>query len=180
MNEYLIIIFCLLILIILSIAIVIGKEKFLVAINMSAFSLISAGLYLLLMAPDVALTEASIGACVSTAIILTSILKIKDYKINYKHNYYFIMLCFLVFIMLVNVVHYLPSFGTGFNLHNQNNILDYYFTHTDRDIKINSFVAAILASFRGFDTFGETVVIYSASVCVFLILATNKYNKKNE
>ena len=46
--------------------------------------------------------------------------------------------------------------------------------NTKSEIGINSFVAAILASYRGFDTLCETCVIFLAGISVLLILGLNK------
>jgi multicomponent Na+:H+ antiporter subunit B len=50
----------------------------------------------------------------------------------------------------------------------------YYIENTKNDIGIPSIVAAILASYRGFDTLGETSVILIAGIAVILILARRR------
>lgn len=39
-----------------------------------------------------------------------------------------------------------------------------------RDVGVENIVTAILASYRGFDTLGETVVIFTAGISVALLL----------
>ena len=41
---------------------------------------------------------------------------------------------------------------------------------TDSDIAIPNIVSAILADFRGYDTLGETFVIFTAGLAVLLVL----------
>ena len=41
---------------------------------------------------------------------------------------------------------------------------------TERDIKIPNLVSAVLADVRGYDTLGETLVIFTAGLAVLLVL----------
>ena len=45
-----------------------------------------------------------------------------------------------------------------------------YVEETPNDIAVPNIVTAVLASYRGFDTLGETVVIFTAGVAVLLLL----------
>lgn len=45
-----------------------------------------------------------------------------------------------------------------------------YIERSFTDIGIDNIVTAILASYRGFDTFGEVVVIFTAGMSVILLL----------
>ena len=67
------IIVILLVLIILSLYTLISRDLLFGAIALSAFSLISALLFYLLYAPDVAITEAAVGAGVSTVVLVWAI-----------------------------------------------------------------------------------------------------------
>ena len=67
------IILILVFLIILSLYTLITKDLLFGAIALSAFSLMSAILFYLLYAPDVAITEAAVGAGVSTVIFVWAI-----------------------------------------------------------------------------------------------------------
>jgi len=49
-------------------------------------------------------------------------------------------------------------------------VAPYYMENTEKVIGIPNVVTAILASFRGYDTFGETVVVFTAALCITLIL----------
>ncbi len=53
----------------------------------------------------------------------------------------------------------------------QNHLTKYYIEHTKSDIGIPSFVAALLASYRGYDTLGETAVILIAGISVLLLFS---------
>jgi multicomponent Na+:H+ antiporter subunit B len=48
-----------------------------------------------------------------------------------------------------------------------------FIAKTAEEIKIPNVVTAVLASYRGYDTFGEVVVIFSAGLGVLLLLGLN-------
>ena len=45
-----------------------------------------------------------------------------------------------------------------------------YMSRTPNEISVPNVVTAVLASYRGYDTMGETVVIFSAALGVMLLL----------
>ena len=63
----------LLILIFLSLFTLLSRDLLFGAFALSAFSLVSAVLFYLLFAPDVAITEAAVGAGVSTVVLVWAI-----------------------------------------------------------------------------------------------------------
>ena len=54
-----------------------------------------------------------------------------------------------------------------------------YVKGAEHDIHMPNIVTAVLASYRGYDTFGETVVIFTAGVGVMLLL-TGRVRKPDE
>lgn len=144
-------------------------------IVLSAISFLLVLIYLLMDAPDVAMTEAAIGACLSTCVLL-NITKTTGETIKKPTNYYKILaiiLCAFLFILLCYVSTDLESFGsTSSPVHSH--ISRYYIENTYKEINIPSFVAAILASYRGFDTLGETTVILIAGLAVLVITSRKK------
>lgn len=180
MNEYLIIIFLLLALITVAIAIIWQRNYLFTTATMSLFSLLSAGLYVVLYAPDVALTEAAIGVCISTVIILSFVTKLNEFSNETTVKLIPFLGCLLFLFILYGLSQSIPEFGISSTPANNSEILSYYNDHTKVDINMGSLVAAILASFRGFDTFGETMVIYTALLCVMLIFSNKKYIVRDE
>ena len=49
-------------------------------------------------------------------------------------------------------------------------VAPHYIEHTDDEIGVPNLVTAVLASYRGYDTWGETTVIFTAGVGVILLL----------
>ncbi len=127
------------------------------------FSLFTVLMYLLLDAPDVAMTEACVG-------VLASIFSVYTVKYIYKKNFLFFDkfnpllfgLTSIIAILLMSVTHDLPNFGqAAFN--------PYYLENTAKDTGIPSVVTSILASYRGYDTLLETLVVLVGSLSVLLI-----------
>lgn len=52
------------------------------------------------------------------------------------------------------------------NLH----VAPYYIEHSEEEVGVENMVSAILADYRGYDTLGETTVIFTAGVSVLLLL----------
>ncbi len=52
------------------------------------------------------------------------------------------------------------------NLH----VAPYYIEHSEEQVGVENIVSAILADYRGYDTLGETTVIFTAGVSVLLLL----------
>ena len=151
------------------------------------FSLLSCLEYLFLSAPDVAMTEAAIGASISSLIIFLSVIVVG--KKNYQNNNVSLIFPFILCLVLMQILFQsflgLPLFGEFDNPSNEH-LMPYYVKNTSKEIGIPSIVAAILASYRGFDTLGEAFVILIAGLIVFSIcfvrteLEDNKIVKNSE
>ncbi len=144
-------------------------------ILMSVFSLFIGICYLFMDAPDVAMTETALGACLSTCVLL-NLVKIVGEDVGSPQKTK-IVLATLLCITLVACLSWasldLPQFGTE-DSPLQTHLTKYYLENTRNDIAIPSVVAAILASYRGYDTLGETTVILIAGLAVLVIISRRK------
>lgn len=122
-------------------------------------------------APDVAMTEAALGACLTSIIMLKVASNLTPKKEIEKNNRLlaFTLSSFLA-VFLIYAGMDLAEFG-DVNSPVHSYVMDYYHENTYSEIGIPSFVAAILASYRGYDTFGETLVIYIAGICCIYLLS---------
>ena len=141
----------------------------------SIFSLIISLCYLLMDAPDVAMTEVSLGAALSTCVMLNVInITGQEYKPCSKIRIITAsILCILFILILAWVSLDFAEFGSH-SSPVQEHLTKYYIQNTKTDIDIPSFTAAVLASYRGFDTLGETTVILIAGLAVLLITSRRK------
>ncbi|MFK8039740.1 MAG: DUF4040 domain-containing protein [Rickettsiaceae bacterium] len=157
-------------------------------ILMSFFSLLISLSYLLMDAPDVAMTEVALGAALSTAVLLniirTTSNKNESYLnfLNLKHYYLkhilALILCICLGLVLIFIGAELPSYGSS-DAAIHNHISQYYIKYAKLEIDIPSMVAALLASYRGYDTLGETSVVLIAGLSVVLILSKCQNKKDN-
>ena len=161
----------------LCICIMFSKSTINIAIYFSLFSLFSVLVYLLTNSPDVAMTEACLGAGFSTAITFSGLKKIRKelnsefisfddgkFLLAFRTSYFL-----LIYIVVIYFGKDLVSEESLENFH-QSHLNKYYINNTDKDIGITSIVAAILASYRGYDTMLETLVILIAGICCCVVL----------
>ena len=134
------------------------------------FSLLSALLFIIMDAVDVAFTEAAVGAGISTVLMLSTLtLTSRHEKKPTRSN----ILPLIIVIITGTVLFYgtldMPNFGSNVSP-SQTHVAKQYIERTPDEIHIPNIVTAVLASYRGYDTLGETAVIFTAGIGVLLIL----------
>ena len=146
----------------------------LLAVSLSVagiFSLLSAGLLVVMDAVDVAFTEAAVGAGISTVLMLGTLALVGHEEHKPKRRP---ILPLLVVAVTGGVLVYgtldMPPFGDPANpIHHH--VAPHYLQESEHEIGIPNVVTSVLASYRGYDTLGETTVIFAAVVGVLLLLA---------
>ncbi|OJH31588.1 Na(+)/H(+) antiporter subunit A [Wolbachia endosymbiont of Armadillidium vulgare] len=157
----------LLLLLTVTIFIVLSKHLVVSAVLMCVFSSLIALIYLIMNAPDVAITEASVGAGLSTVFTFAALSLIKNHEVNLSHSPITLFFMLVLTACLSYFMIQLPGFGSHdapVHLH----VAPYYIENTEKATGIANIVTAVLASFRGYDTFGETIVVFTAALCVIL------------
>ncbi len=167
----------LMILSVISIKLIFCKSLLETVIINSIFSLLISLSYLLMDAPDVAMTEVALGSCLSTCVFLSFLSRLPlfqkfDGKYETKPTRLISssLVCAIFIIVFTFLGIELPEYGYD-NSPLHTNITKYYIEHTKEDIGVPSFVAAILASYRGYDTLGETIVVLIAGISVLLLFS---------
>lgn len=163
-----------------ALAIVQLRRLFAVVMLSSAFSLLSAGLFVSLDAVDVAFTEAAVGAGVSTVLMLGTLALTSREEKQPTHTP---LLPLLVVLVAGGALIYgtldLPVFGDPLApIHHH--VAPAYIERTPQEIGVPNIVTAVLASYRGFDTLGETTVIFTAGIGVLLLLHRASRPKPNK
>jgi len=136
------------------------------------YSLLSAGLLVTLDAVDVAFTEAAVGAGISTVLFLGTLALVGHEE---KEQQYKPIIPFFVVLVTGAALVYgtldMPPFGDPSNpIHHH--VADHYLEESEHEVgHIPNVVTSVLASYRGYDTMGETTVIFTALVGVLLLLA---------
>lgn len=144
-------------------------------ILMSILSLLSVVCYLLMDAPDVAMTEASLSASLSTCIFLNLLKTVPNtyYKVSKCKVIPALILCLILAFFFIIASSELPLDGNP-DKNLQLHLTKYYFHNIKKDIGISSIVTGILASYRGYDTLAETSVILISGIAVAFILGDTK------
>jgi len=135
------------------------------------YSLLSAGLFVVMDAVDVAFTEAAVGAGISTVLMLGTLALVGHQEKKPRRPA--IVPLFVVLVtggILVYGTSQMPPFGHADNPIHQH-VAPYYLEESEREIDIPNVVTSVLASYRGYDTMGETAVVFTAMVGVLLLLA---------
>jgi multicomponent Na+:H+ antiporter subunit B len=164
--------------VLVAIATISSKDLMTSTILMGLFSLLMASEYIILGAADVAFTEAAVGAGISTILLLLALFLVGSKEKRAKGS---LILPIIVVIFVTAGLLYatfdMPAFGNS-SAPSQVHIAPYYLENTATDIGIPSTVTAILASYRGYDTMGETIVIFTAALVVMLLLG--RFDKKED
>ncbi|QCW02474.1 DUF4040 domain-containing protein [Natrinema pallidum] len=146
-----------------------------VIIVFGAYSLGMAILYTFLLAPDVAMTEAAIGAGVTTLLLLLTIARTtrpSTDRLSERIHVPAVVVVGAFVLLLCSVV--LPEMyavgGTDTPVWSNLEVTQHYITETYHETGVKNAVTAVLAAYRGFDTFGEAVVVFAAGVSTLLVL----------
>jgi len=134
------------------------------------FSLLSAGLFLVLDAVDVAFTEAAVGAGVATVILLGALL-LTDQEEKPRHGHLWgpLVAVLVTGAALIYGTLDMPVYGDP-QAPVHHHVVPRYIQDSDAEIGVPNIVTSVLASYRGYDTLGETTVIFTAVVGVLLLI----------
>ena len=146
-----------------------------------AFSLVAATLFVVLDAVDVAFTEAAVGAGISSILALATLSLVPAEEKPHSIAFVPAVLAFATAVMLAVAVTDLPAFGDA-NAPIHNHVAPEFIKGSAEDIGIPNVVTSVLASYRGYDTLGETVVIFTAAIAVLLVLGgyTRPHRRKEK
>ncbi len=148
-----------------------SRQLFAVVMLSGIYSLLSAAFFVSLDAVDVAFTEAAVGAGISTVLMLSAMLltarREKPLKVGRAP-------VGLIAVLIVGAALFyasidMPAFGDP-NAPANAYVGQAYVDRTPNEIGVPNIVTAVLASYRGFDTLGETLVVFTAGVAVMLLL----------
>ncbi len=146
------------------------RDLFAVAMLFGVYSLMTAALFMDLDAVDVAFTEAAVGAGVTTVLMLSCLRLTGRCERRAQHGP-------LVPLIVVGITGAALIYGTldapllgdpEAPVHQH--VAPRYIEQGPVEVGMPNMVTAVLASYRGYDTFGETAVIFTAGLAVLLLL----------
>lgn len=154
----------------MTVAVIRQRNLFSVVVLTSIYSFLMASVLIVLDAVDVAMTEASVGAGVSTVILLATLHLIKSTEMRPSRTH--VLALFVAAgtgVILVWGTLALPPFGTADSVIHQH-VAPRYLAESIKETTVPNIVTAVLADYRGYDTLGETTVIFTAGIGVMLLL----------
>lgn len=170
--------FLLTMLLITAIAIVRIRNLFAAVMLSGIFSLLLAANFFLLDAADVALTEAAVGAGISTVLFLGALAMTAETEHSASTNRgTALIVSTTMMLLLIYATFDKPAFGDPAAPIHQH-IAPWYLETTRESIDIPNVVTAVLGSFRGYDTLGEVFVVFTAGIGVLFMLGARSGRSK--
>ena len=133
------------------------------------YSLLAASLFIVLDAPDVALTEAAVGAGAATVLMLGTLALTKRREKAVRFRPLPLLVVVVTGMVLIYGTFSLPPFGAA-DSPAQLHVAPLYLAEAQKATGVPNVVTAVLASYRGWDTLGEVVVILAAGIGVMALL----------
>jgi multicomponent Na+:H+ antiporter subunit B len=177
MTSIMIDMFLLSLLVFIAVMILRTGKLFAVIVMSGGYSLTSAAIFVNLDAVDVAFTEAAVGAGISTVLFLAAMSFLPaEEKAGRRGQSRSLQtrvagaVCVVAGALLVFAALDLPAFGDP-NAPAQLHVAPRYLEESGTLLHIPNVVTTVLASYRGFDTLGETIVVFTAGLGVLMLLA---------
>lgn len=160
-----------------------------------SYSLIMSIIWVLLESPDLAITEAAVGAGVTSVLFFITLKRIgaigkehpdeqdkttkeinsrpavKQFGKFYKGAA--VTLGAAIIFALLLMVSNLPAFGDADNPYN-NQVSERYLEKSIEETGAVNAVTGMILDYRAFDTFGESCVLFIAAACVLILLRDDK------
>jgi multicomponent Na+:H+ antiporter subunit B len=153
------------------------KDLFAVVMLFGIYSFLSALIFVSLDAVDVAFTEAAVGAGISTVLMLGTLALTGRTEKESKHSSILplLVVCVTGAALIYGTLD-MPPFGQPDNPIHEH-VAPRYIEESPKEIGLPNMVTSVLASYRGFDTLGETVVVFSAAIGVMSLLGIRRRDK---
>lgn len=140
------------------------------------YSLLSAALFVLLDAVDVAFTEAAVGAGITTVLMLGTLsllgVSTSDHEPIQVQPIPLIVVV-ITGAALIFATQDMPAFGDP-DAPAHRHVAPRYLNESATEVGLPNVVTSVLASYRGYDTLGEVAVIFTAGVGVMLLLGRRR------
>ena len=163
---------------VLVIAMVVRRNLFSVVVLASIYSFLMASVLFALDAVDVAMTEASVGAGISTVLLLSALYLTKGEEAKPIHGPWIPL---AISIAVAGALVYgslgLPAFSDP-QAPIHTHVVPRYLKESLKETGVPNVVTAVLASYRSYDTLGETTVVFTAGAGVIVLLRLRRRGGK--
>lgn len=163
-------------LVVIAIGIIVLRDLLAAVILLGVYSLVAAGAFVVMDAVDVAFTEAAVGAGISTILYLGALRFSTDRQKPRGHD----SVVALVFVVLTGA---LLIFGTSDMPHygdpaspaqTHPEVAERFLEQSGDEVGPPNIVTSVLASYRGYDTLGEVVVVFAGGMAALSLLGLRR------
>lgn len=162
-----------------SLAAIRSRNLFATAVLFGIYSFLTAMLFMVLDAVDVAFTEAAVGAGISTVLMLSTLRLVGQFERRPKHNPLLpLIVVGITGAALVYGMLDVPAFGSP-EAPIHNHIAPRFIEEGPNEVGVPNMVTAVLGSYRSFDTLGEVAVIFTAGLAVIMLLGLRQGGDHN-
>ena len=167
-----------------ALAVAFTKKNLSAVIIFTVYSLLMSIVWLIIKSPDLAITEAAVGAGITSLLFyigLSQVDELKEFE-NIKHkkkaktgknkksyNILGITFTLVIVVLLLITVNSLPPYGAVDNPA-VNEVFDRYVNEGVNETGALNIVAAVILDYRAFDTFGEAAMLFTATMAVVTLL----------
>jgi multicomponent Na+:H+ antiporter subunit B len=161
-------------------AMVTRRNLFSVVVLAGIYSFLMATVLVALDAVDVAMTEASVGAGISTVLLLSALYLTKGEDAKpLRATWIPLIVSVAVCAALVYGTLGLPAFSDP-HAPIHTHVVPRYLNESLKETGVPNVVTSVLASYRGYDTLGETTVVFTAGVGVIALLRIRKRREQKQ
>ncbi len=157
------------------------RNLFAVVMLSGIYSLLSAGLFVVLDAVDVAFTEAAVGGGITTMLMLGTLALTTDKEKTPEAGLRLLPLLAVLATgaLLIYGTLDMPGYGDP-QAPIHRHVAPRYIAEAPGKTGIPNVVTAVLASYRGYDTMGELTVIFTAGIGVMLLLGQARRRRRDD
>lgn len=156
------------------------RNLFAVIVLGGIYSFLMATALVALDAVDVAMTEAAVGAGVSTVLLLGALFLGRSEEARpVRKPWLPLAISLATGLLVVYGTLGLPAFSDP-NAPIHAHVVPRYLNEMVTEVGVPNVVTAVLASYRSFDTFGETTVVFTAGAGVIALLRRRKKSETKE
>jgi len=157
-------------LVVMAVAIARQDNLFAAVMLTGIFSLLSAAVFVVLDAVDVAFTEAAVGAGITTVLMLATLGRtVSRQRERRDRPLAALVVTVGVGALLLYAAWSLPPMGDAQAPANLQ-VAPRYIVDSPREVGVPNMVTSVLASYRGYDTLGEVTVIFTAGIGVLSLI----------
>jgi multicomponent Na+:H+ antiporter subunit B len=148
------------------------RQLYAAAMLSGLFSLTSACIFVIQDAVDVAFTEAAVGAGMTTVLFLgaLALTRSRENVTPPRRSLPAMLLAAATGALLIYASVDLPEFAATDTPVQTHPLTERYLRQSAVEIGIPNVVTSVLASYRGYDTLGEVVVVFTAGIAVLMLL----------